>query len=96
MCAFHCEFCKVVVHPFFFFSLMSPAESQCHTHAYSRPSIGFCSGTLPSCQPNPCTDVPALGEVLSGNCEGLTTGESCELSCGVTCQNSEPHGIHVQ
>ena len=84
-----------VVHPFFPFSRILPAESQCHTHVYSRPSIGFCSGTLPSCQPNPCTDVPALGEVFSGNCEGRTTGESCELSCSVTRQFLDPHGIDV-
>eukprot|EP00435_Cladocopium_sp_Y103_P015994 s2068_g3.t4 len=45
---------------------------------------GTFQGTLPSCQPNPCTDVPALGEVFSGSCEGLTTGESCELSCGAS------------
>ena len=48
-------------------------------------SSSFLSGTLPSCQPNPCTDVPVLGNLFKGNCEGLSTGESCELSCNAPC-----------
>lgn len=48
-------------------------------------SCSFLSGTLPSCQPNPCTDVPVLGNLFKGNCEGLSTGERCELSCNAPC-----------
>ncbi|CAK9059991.1 unnamed protein product [Durusdinium trenchii] len=42
---------------------------------------GTFEGSLPICQPDPCTDDLAVGGVFSGDCEGLLTGESCELSC---------------
>ncbi|CAJ1381182.1 unnamed protein product [Effrenium voratum] len=37
-------------------------------------------GSLPDCKPDPCEDI-SLGGELMGSCEGLRTGESCEVSC---------------
>lgn len=42
---------------------------------------GTIQGTLPSCTPNPCTNTISPEIFQTSGCDGVTTGQSCNVSC---------------